>query len=309
MKKLLTGLIVALNFAAFSQLPYTWTAGVNPGWVGAGALQWQAGCNYVTTNCAGNYSNNMNTTYTSPTIDASCSNASTVSITFMAFGNAEFSFDFMFLEYSLNNGTTWINPYGVGTGWTGNFGVAPGTTIPPFTAPTSPNFRFRFNFQSDVSVNSTGYKLTDFDIACNVVLPVEMVSFAAKRVGSENKLEWSTLSEKDNDYFDVEWSVNPEAELWTSISRVYSLGNSEVRQNYQINHSDPTNGKKNYYRITQVDTDGTRRTYENLVVVDNTMKDSPLKEIINLMGQAVDENTPGFVIYVYEDGTKLSKYQ
>lgn len=310
MKKLLTGLIVATGFAAFGQLPYTWTGGVNPGWTSDGAgLQWRGGCSYVTTNCTGNYSNNMNTTYTSPVINASCPDASTVSVTFTAFGNAEYTYDFMFIYYSLDNGATWINPYGAGIGWTGNFGASPGTTIPAITLPSSSNMRFRFHFQSDYIYTYSGYKLTDFDVVCNVVLPVEIYTFTGKRVGSENQLNWITQSEKDNDYFDVEWSVNPEAEIWTSIGNVKTQGNSTEKQAYSLVHSSPSVTKKNYYRITQVDKDGTRRPYEELVVVDNTMKENAVIQIINLMGQEVDEQTTGMVIYVYEDGTKVKKYQ
>lgn len=308
MKGFLTGLIVASGFAAFSQLPYSWTSGTDPGWTSSGPLQWRPGCAVVTTNCTGTYTNNMNTTYTSPSIDASCTNASTVSVTFTAYGNAEYTYDFMFIYYSTDNGVTWINPYGAGIGWTGNFGSNPGSTIPAIVIPTSNNLRFRFNFQSDNSFTYPGYKLTDFDVVCNVVLPVEIYSFTGKRTGSENQLNWITQSEKDNDYFDVEWSVNPEAEIWYGIGIVQSQGNSSEKQTYGFVHTNPSAGK-NYYRITQVDLDGTRRTYEELVVVDNTMKEIPVKEVVNLLGQPADENTPGIVIYVYEDGTKVKKYR
>lgn len=309
MKKLLTGLIVATGFAAFSQLPYTWNSGVDPGWTNAGALQWRPGCGYVATNCGGSYNNNLNTTYTSPVIDASCTNASTISVTFNAFGNIEYEYDFMFIEYSLNGGVTWNNPYGAGVGWTGNFGAAPGITIPPIVLPATNNIRFRFNFQSDWIFTYSGLKLTDFDVVCNVVLPVEIYSFTAKRTGSGNELNWTTLSEKDNDYFDVEWSVNPEAELWYTIGTIPSKGDAVDKQTYSMFHSNPTVNKKNYYRISQIDKDGTRRTYDEVVVADNTLKETPLREIVNLLGQRVDAGTPGIVIYVYEDGTKIRKYQ
>lgn len=309
MKRLLTGLIAVSCFAAFGQLPYTWNSGADPGWTSSGALQWRSGCGVVTTNCSGNYSNNLNTTYTSPSIDASCPNASTISVTYTAYGNAEYSYDFMFIYYSVDNGATWINPYGAGVGWTGNFGSAPGSTIPAIVLPTSSNIRFRLNFQSDNSFVYTGYKLTDFDVVCNVVMPVEMYSFTGKRVGSENQLEWITLSEKNNDYFELEWSVNPEAELWSTVGTIQSKGNSSEKQQYSFVHASPQVDKKNYYRVTQVDKDGTRRTFDELVLVDNTMKENGVKEIVNILGQKVDENTHGIVIYVYEDGTKVKKYQ
>ena len=309
MRRFLTGLIAVTGFTAFGQLPYTWSSGVNPGWTSDGnGLQWRGGCGYVTTNCNSNYANNMNTTYTSPVIDASCSNATTISVTFTAFGNAEYLYDFMFIEYSLNNGATWINPYGVGVGWTGNFGASPGSTIPAIIIPASSNIRFRFNFQSDNSFVYNGYKLTDFDVVCNVVMPVEIYSFTGKRIGSGNQLEWITLSEKDNDYFEVEWSTKPEAEIWTNLADVKSKGNSSEKQHYSFLHSNPSVSEKNYYRISQVDKDGTRRTFDELVLVDNIMKENPVKEVVNMLGQVVDQNTPGLVIYVYEDGTKIKRY-
>lgn len=305
-------MIVATGFAAFSQLPYSWTPNVDPGWnTPNGALVWRQGCAAVTTNCNGQYGNNLNSSYISPIINATCGNATTIAVTFTASGDIDSGFDFLYLEYSLNDGASWINPYGSGVGLTGNFGSPPGTTISPIILNATNNIRFKFTFQSNGSVNSTGVKITDFDIVCNVVLPVEMGSFTGKRVGNENRLSWVTLSEKNNSYFDIEWSVNPEFELWTSISRIsaYGTGSSDVQQHYSLVHSNPTLGKKNYYRITQVDKDGTRKTFDEMAVVDNCMEANPLKEIVNLLGQKADENTPGLVIYVYEDGTKVKKYQ
>ena len=305
-------MIVAMNFAAFSQLPYSWTPNVDPGWNAPnGPLVWRSGCSAVTTNCSGQYGNNLNSSYISPVINATCGNASTIAVTFTASGDVDSGRDYLYIEYSLNNGVTWINPYGAGVGFTGNLGSPPGTTISPIILNATNNIRFQFTFQSDGSGNSSGVKITDFDIACNMVLPVEMVSFTGKRVGNENSLSWVTLSERNNDYFDIEWSVNPETEVWTSISKVSALGtgNSDVKQNYSTVHSNPAIGKMNYYRITQVDKDGTRRTFDEMTAIDNSVQENALKEIVNLMGQKVNENTPGFVIYIYEDGTKVKKYQ
>ncbi len=304
--------MVATGFAAFSQLPYSWTPNADPGWnTPNGPLVWRSGCSAVTTNCSGQYGNNLNSSYISPVINATCGDASTIAVTFTAYGNTESGRDFLYFEYSLNNAATWINPYGAGVGLTGSFGSSPGTTISPIILNATNNIRFRFTFISDGSGNTSGVKITDFDIACNVVLPVEMTSFTAKRLENTNCLSWITLSERNNDYFDVEWSVSPEAELWTTISNIsaYGTGNSDAKQSYSTVHSNPAMGKKNYYRITQVDKDGTRRIFDEMTVVDNSMKENTLKEIVNLMGQRVNENTPGFVIYIYEDGTKVKKYQ
>lgn len=292
----------------WGQLPYSWPTGANPGWTNSGALQWRNGCAVVATNCSGNYANNLNTSYTSYSIDASCIDATSINVTFTAYGQIEYGYDFLFIEYSLNNGTTWINPYGPGIGWTGNFGGAPGMTIPAITLPTAANIRFRFTFQSDWLYNYSGLKLTDFDVVCNIVLPVEMVSFQGKKSGSGNLLEWVTQTENRNDHFELEWTDSPEDGIWNFIGQVPSQGDSEEKQYYQLFHGNPTTGK-NYYRIMQVDQDGNKRVHDQWAVVDNSRSQSEVVTVVNLMGQTVTATTPGVVIYVYEDGTRVKKYQ
>ena len=117
---LLITMLSLISVMSFGQTVYSWTLGVNPGWSNVGGLQWRPGCLVVTTNCTGNYTNNLNTTYTSPIINTTCVTASTTIVSFDIIGNAEFGYDFLFLEYSIDGGITWINPYGVGVGWTGN---------------------------------------------------------------------------------------------------------------------------------------------------------------------------------------------
>lgn len=310
MKALLTSMMVASSFAALSQLPYTWVSNVDPGWNSPnGALVWRPGCSAVTTNCSGQYGNNLNAPYISPNITATCGNASTISVTFTAYGDIESGRDYLYFEYSLNDGATWINPYGPGVGLTGSFGSFPGTAISPIILNATSNIRFKFTFQSNGSINSSGVKIVDFDIACNVILPIEITSFTGRKTGNENLLNWTTLSENNNDYFDIEWSANPEMDLWTSILQVRSLGtgNSDSRQDYSAIHPNPS-AVKNYYRITQVDKEGVRKEYDDLVLIDNSMEGNPVIEMVNLTGQKVDENTSGFVIYVYEDGTKVKRY-
>lgn len=73
MKKIITLLLLLIAFNISAQLPYTWTANVDPGWTSTnpgfgGALTWRS-CNFVTTNCSSTYSNFQNTYYTSPTIN------------------------------------------------------------------------------------------------------------------------------------------------------------------------------------------------------------------------------------------------
>jgi hypothetical protein len=265
------------------------------------ALNWQAGCSVVTTNCSGNYANNQNTMYTSPTINASCMNASSLGITFSASGNAENGYDFLFIEYSLNNGVTWINPYGAGVGWTGNFGG--GATIPAVNCPTSSTFKFRFTFQSDFSNKYSGYKITGFNIWCNTVLPVELLYFNADKASChQNMLTWSTVTETNNHHFDVESSSD--GINFVKIKEIQGAINSMNIISYSYLDPSPTNGL-NYYRLKQVDMNGMHK-YSDIVSVDNScIEHLKILKVCNLLGQEVENDYEGIYITYYDDGTVI----
>jgi hypothetical protein len=82
---------------------------------------------------------------------------------------------------------------------------------------------------------------------------VRLVSFDAMRYGdTQVKVEWSTASEVNNDYFEVERSAD--AKVWQGISRVAGAGNSNQVINYSIMDDEPLAGTS-YYRLRQVDMD------------------------------------------------------
>lgn len=297
-KKLLVFLMLfIISQHSLSQLPYTWVTNTNPGWVSNNTvLSWRPACMVVTTNCTGNYLNNTNSTYTSPVIDATCTNGSTISITFTASGNAEYLYDFLFVEYSLNGGATWINPYGAGVGWTGNFGAS--TTIPPIVTPTSNNFRFRFNFVSDFTVTSSGYKLLDFDINCNVVLPINLIYFEGHKETNVNILSWKTESEVNNDKFIVERLVNETNNEWELVDVVYPNDD----KNYQLIDINFNRDSYNYYRLTQVDLNGSVEIFDKIVVINNKIDNKVIKSY-NYLGQEINDDSKGVVFNLMEDGS------
>ena len=88
-----------------------------------------------------------------------------------------------------------------------------------------------------------------------LILPVEMISFKGANLNDEgSQLTWSTLSEKNNDYFDVEHSIDGIS--FTSIGSVNGAGNSTEVLNYTFLDKAPRLGKINYYRLQQVDENG-----------------------------------------------------
>lgn len=307
MKKLLTIAAILISNTLFAQLPYTWVAGVNPGWVNTGVLNWQGGCAVVTTNCAGNYTNNLNTFYTSPSLNTLCASTGTVDITFQASGNAEFGFDFLFLEYSLDNGVTWINPYGVGVGWTGNFGVPPGTVIPPITVPTSATFKFRFNFFSDGTVRSTGYKIWDFDIACTSVLPIELTDFHCETKSDNITIYWTTATETNNQEFQL-WR-STDAINWVKIVTKPGAGTSISAHSYWfLDYFPPTNTY--YYRLIQKDYNGVETSSDitSCSYVESNATGVTIT-YYNMLDQVVniDNSVKGFYIKEYSNGSNVKR--
>ncbi|MDY0083363.1 MAG: GEVED domain-containing protein, partial [Ignavibacteriaceae bacterium] len=89
----------------------------------------------------------------------------------------------------------------------------------------------------------------------NTVLPVEMVSFEVKCDNDVAILSWQTASEINNDYFIIEKSND--LRNFNEIARVKGNGNSNSFKSYTV-VDDNANIKVSYYRIIQVDFDGTR---------------------------------------------------
>ena len=300
-------ILIFTSFVSYSQLPYSWSPGTDPGWTSSNygngsSLDWDNGCNAVTTNCNGNYSNYQNTSYTSPIIDASCNNASTIIISFDISGNVEWLFDFLFLEYSNVGGTTWTNFYGPNIGLSGNAGNGTNWTLP--TIPTSNNLMIRFTFDSDFVFVENGYQITNFQIICNVQLPIELKTFSGNNTHNKNTLTWVTLSETNNSHFILERSTD--GKQWENIYQKQGMGNTTNTTEYTFYDRNFEN-EINYYRLTQVDFDGKSETFE-IISIDNRNDKEPIKTL-NMLGQEVGKDYNGIVIHIYEDGDKVKEYQ
>ena len=101
----------------------------------------------------------------------------------------------------------------------------------------------------------------------SVVLPIEFLSFTATCNGKYAELAWSTASERNNDYFVIERSAD--AVEFTEVGRVAGAGNSIEQLDYTYNDYG-IHGGDNYYRLVQVDYDGTRTVSE--IVVANCIE-------------------------------------
>lgn len=105
------------------------------------------------------------------------------------------------------------------------------------------------------------------------LLPIELTSFSAECDGKSSLVEWTTATERNNDHFVLERSVD--AINFAEIARLAGAGNSIEPQDYTYTDYDIRNGD-NYYRLWQVDYDGTRTASEIIVAtcIDETV-DAP----------------------------------
>ncbi|WP_345115499.1 T9SS type A sorting domain-containing protein [Hymenobacter algoricola] len=172
--------------------------------------------------------------------------------------------------YTANNGDT--NQDGPMTTAPGSPTIAHGETQSYFgtlTADANGNFDVTFstvgtNVRPGDNISATAY-LTTYgtseagtnQLSSFTVLPVELSVFTAKAAGTNAQLSWSTASEKNNDHFTVERSFS--GTEFTSIGTVKGHGTSTQAHTYSFTDAGigTTHTGTIYYRLQQVDTDGT----------------------------------------------------
>ena len=117
----------------------------------------------------------------------------------------------------------------------------------------------------------------------DIGLPVELVNFKVIQDKDKNLIKWETASEINNDYFEIEKSkdgVNFEV-----LINIKGKGNYSNLSNYSAEDFSPFSNQT-YYRLKQVDFDGTV-SYSNIIVV-NSEVDSENK--ISVFPNPMNEN-------------------
>jgi hypothetical protein len=85
------------------------------------------------------------------------------------------------------------------------------------------------------------------------LLPVTLISFEVHKQENQAVLTWSTLTEINSDYFEIQRSHD--AKTWLSIKTVNAQGESSAIQKYTYTDPMPTEGP-NLYRLKMIDRDG-----------------------------------------------------
>ena len=131
-------------------------------------------------------------------------------------------------------------------------------------------------------------------------LPIELLYFSGFVYETGNKLYWSTTSEDNNDYFNIE--KTRDGKIWNSISNIKGAGNSSTQLYYSFVDEDVEN-IINYYRLKQTDYDG-KFKYSDIISIDNRNSNTKkIDKITNTLGQEVDIEYKGLVIIRYTNGS------
>lgn len=91
------------------------------------------------------------------------------------------------------------------------------------------------------------------DYTYGPLLPVELIDFTAQKESLSVALQWQTASEKNNDHFLLQRSV--EGRAFETVGKIPGAGNSQNLKDYHFIDQEPGDGL-NYYRLKQVDFDG-----------------------------------------------------
>ncbi|MBI4946168.1 MAG: T9SS type A sorting domain-containing protein [Bacteroidetes bacterium] len=151
-----------------------------------------------------------------------------------------------------------------------------------------------------------------------VPLGVEWMSFTASCNEGKAKLNWSTASETNNDYFAIERSAD--GVNYETIGTVKGAGNSSMTTDYTFTDADPVDGIS-YYRIRQTDYNGNSTVskivsynknvcgvsvypnpFDKTLYVSSPTTVNALFRIVNVLGQEVYSQH----IFLPGDGTSLA---
>jgi len=161
---------------------------------------------------------------------------------------------FQSVKLNINNGALTANISRNGGGF--NWGIETFYFVATSTTHT-------ITFTSNTA-GSCNLVLDNISLNLMSALPIELVDFSALLKNDRTvELAWQTASEKDNDFFTIERSVD--GENWAAIQEIDGAGNSTNLLNYATTDVVSEKGIF-YYRLKQTDFDGAY-TYSDIRAV------------------------------------------
>ncbi len=132
--------------------------------------------------------------------------------------------------------------------WSPGTGLSSTTVLNPLASPaTSTDYTITLD-------DGNGCILSDVvNVSPACPLPIELVNFKGECLDKGVYFNWTTASEINNDYFDIE-RYDEYSGKWVSLAKIEGAGNSSEFLSYE--HLVSTTSKGGYYRLKQTDFDG-----------------------------------------------------
>jgi hypothetical protein len=137
-----------------------------------------------------------------------------------------------------------------------------------------------------------------------IILPIELIDFIGYYTNGINRLEWSVASERDNDYYVIEKSLD--GLKWDIITQINGYGTTTTQQDYYT-YDNNIETELNYYKLSQVDFNGSK-TELKIIAIDNKNKIFDIIKITNIIGQEVDNEYIGVKLFHMSNGEIIKKY-
>ena len=139
----------------------------------------------------------------------------------------------------------------------------------------------------------------------STTLPITLLSFNAAAIKDGVYVEWSTASQINNDYFNIQKSLD--GYEWENKVTIEGAGNSNTQIDYSWVDSNPSVGVS-YYRLKQTDYNGEFEIFDPVSVI--IIKEQPtLIRRFTILGRDVIDGYKGIVIEYYSDGSTIKTIQ
>jgi hypothetical protein len=108
---------------------------------------------------------------------------------------------------------------------------------------------------------------------CEPPLPVTLIDFSAEQESNGTMLYWATANEQNNHHFEVERATITDMKRggvsnFATIKKLPGMANTTQTQYYSYMDDSPVNASTVYYRLKQVDLDGSA-SYSKIILVRN----------------------------------------
>ncbi len=128
------------------------------------------------------------------------------------------------------------------------------------------------NFSATGQAFTLTWQLTNSNLDCTV-LPVELIALEAIPQNPVIDVIWATATEQNSHHFNVQRSADNSR--FATIGSLPAAGNAQFRSNYQFVDQHPFGGL-NYYRLEQVDNDGTIKVSHTVTAILATGQAKPV---------------------------------